>query len=107
MEDLEIAGVTIRRGEAVFASLPSANHDPRVFEDPDVLDFRREHNPHLAFGHGPHVCLGAHLARLELQVALDSLLGAFPGLALAVLAEEIPWKIGLTVRGPESLPVRW
>jgi nocardicin N-oxygenase len=107
LEDLEIAGVPIRRGEAVFASLPSANHDPRVFEDPEVLDFRRKHNPHLAFGHGPHVCLGAHLARLELQVALGSLLDAFPGLSLAVPAEEIPWKIGLTVRGPESLPVRW
>ncbi|NUP53372.1 MAG: cytochrome P450 [Catenulispora sp.] len=107
MEDLEIAGVPIRRGEAVFASLPSANHDPAVFRDPEVLDFRRAHNPHLAFGHGPHVCLGAHLARLELQVALAALLEAFPDLALAVPAQEVPWKIGLTVRGPESLPVRW
>lgn len=107
MEDLEIAGVPIRRGEAVFASLPSANHDPGVFKDPEVLDFQRAHNPHLAFGHGPHVCLGAHLARLELRVALGSLLEAFPTLALDVPAAEVPWKIGLTVRGPESLPVRW
>jgi nocardicin N-oxygenase len=106
-EDLEIAGIRIRRGEAVFASLPAANHDPDVFTDPEVLDFRRAHNPHLAFGHGPHVCLGAHLARLELRVALRSLLDAFPDLALAVPAEDVPWKIGLTVRGPEALPVRW
>jgi cytochrome P450 len=106
-EDLEIFGVPIRAGDAVFASLPAANHDPGVFAEPDALDFQREYNPHLAFGGGPHVCLGAQLARAELQVALTSLISRFPALSLAVPAAEIPWKIGLTVRGPESLPVRW
>ncbi|MEG8184039.1 cytochrome P450, partial [Nocardia terpenica] len=67
----------------------------------------RENNPHMAFGHGVHHCLGAQLARVELQVALATLLHRFPTLRLAVPLEEIPWKTGLLVRGPKSLPVSW
>ena len=107
IEDVEFGGVTIRRGDAVFASLPAANHDPDVFADPDMIDFDRSHNPHLAFGHGIHHCLGAALARAELQIALASILRRFPRLQLAVPPHEVPWKIGLTVRGPESLPITW
>lgn len=106
-ENVEFSGVTIRRGEAVFASLPSANHDPEVFTDPDGLDFDRPQNPHLAFGHGIHHCLGAALARAELDVALRTLIGRLPRLALAVPPDQVPWKVGLTVRGPDALPITW
>jgi cytochrome P450 len=85
----------------------SANRDERVFVNPDQLDLSRVDNPHIAFGHGPHRCLGAHLARMELQVALASLLRRFPRLRLAVPADEVEWKKGMLVRGPKELPVTW
>ena len=69
-EDATIAGVTIPRGEMVFAVLASANRDERQFDHADTLDITREPNRHLAFGGGIHRCLGSHLARLELRVAL-------------------------------------
>jgi nocardicin N-oxygenase len=106
-EDVEIAGVLIHKGEAVFASLPAANHDPAVFADPDRVDFDRPTAGHLAFGHGPHICLGAQLARMELSVALTALIRRLPGLRLAVSVDELHWKAGLTVRGPQTLPVTW
>ncbi|WNV90526.1 cytochrome P450 [Umezawaea sp. Da 62-37] len=106
-EDVEIAGVLIRRGEAVFASLPSANHDPNAFADPGRVDFDRRVTGHLAFGHGAHLCLGAVLARVELRIALAAIVRRLPGLRLAVPPDEVPWKLGLTVRGPRALPVTW
>ncbi len=106
-EPVELGGVRIGAGEAVFTSLPAANRDPAVFDRAGELDLTRPDNPHLAFGHGIHHCLGAQLARLELQVALSALLRRLPGLRLAVAEAEIPWKAGLLVRGPESLPVTW
>ncbi|GAA1284229.1 cytochrome P450 [Saccharothrix xinjiangensis] len=106
-EDVELGGVLVRAGEAVVASTNSANRDDRVFDDPDVLDLGREHNPHLAFGGGVHVCLGAQLARGELQVALTSLLARFPGLRLAVPPEEVLWRQGSLLRSPVELPVTW
>jgi nocardicin N-oxygenase len=106
-EPVELGGVRIGAGEAVFTSLPAANRDPAVFDRAGELDLTRPDNPHLAFGHGIHHCLGAQLARLELQVALTALLRRLPGLRLAVAEAEIPWKTGLLVRGPESLPVTW
>ncbi|ACU38429.1 cytochrome P450 [Actinosynnema pretiosum subsp. pretiosum] len=106
-EDVEVGGVLVRAGEAVVASTNSANRDDRVFTDPDVLDLAREHNPHLAFGGGVHVCLGAQLARGELQVALTSLLTRFPGLRLAVPPEQVPWRQGSLLRSPVELPVTW
>ncbi len=106
-EDMDIAGTTVRAGEAVFVQTLSANRDERVFDDPTELNLARTHNPHVAFGHGVHHCLGAQLARIELQVALASLLHRFPNLTLAVPADEVPWKTGLLVRGPKSLPVSW
>ena len=106
-EDVTIAGVLVRAGDAVFTSLPAANRDPRAFEQPHRLDLGRDPNPHVSFGQGPHHCLGAQLARLELQTALGVLLRRMPGLALAVPAAELPWKRELIVRGVESLPVRW
>ncbi|MEV2225778.1 cytochrome P450 [Nocardia vinacea] len=85
----------------------AANRDETVFDDPEDLDLTRERNPHMAFGHGAHHCLGAQLARVELQVALGLLLRRFPTLHLAVPVDEVPWKTGLLVRGPKTLPVAW
>ncbi|MBF6328845.1 cytochrome P450 [Nocardia transvalensis] len=106
-EDVELAGVIVRAGEAVFVNMQSANRDEAIFDHPEDLDFARRHNPHVAFGYGAHHCLGAQLARLELQVALGSLLRRFPTLHLAIPAEDVPWKTGLLVRGPKELPVSW
>ncbi|MFB7716493.1 cytochrome P450 [Nocardia sp. NPDC056100] len=106
-EDVELSGTRIRAGEAVFINTQAANRDESVFTAADALDLTREHNPHMAFGHGFHHCLGAQLARIELQVVLDTLLRRFPALRLAVPDAEIPWKRGMLVRGPTSLPVSW
>jgi nocardicin N-oxygenase len=80
-EDVTLGSVAIRQGEAVMVSLDAANHDARVFPDPKRLDLGRQPNPHLSFGDGPHFCLGAALARLELEVALRSLIWGLPALA--------------------------
>jgi cytochrome P450 len=107
LEDVELGGVLVRAGEPVVASLSSANRDGTVFADPDRLDLGREVNPHLGFGHGVHHCIGAQLARMELQVALEALLAGTPGLRLAVPDKELVFKSGLLVRGLTSLPVAW
>jgi cytochrome P450 len=104
-EDVTIGGVTIPRGETVLAVLASANRDERQFKNPDALDITREPNRHLAFGLGPHFCLGAPLARLEGQIAIATLLGRFPELRLAVAPDRLRWRRGLLLRGVESLPV--
>ncbi len=106
-EDVMVGDVLVRAGEPVLGALASANRDDKVFEHPDELDFHRESNPHLGFGHGPHHCVGAQLARMELQVALQTLITRFPNLELAVAEEELPWKKGMLVRGLQELPVRW
>ncbi|MGM1057797.1 cytochrome P450 [Saccharothrix sp. Mg75] len=103
-EDVELSGVTIAAGEAVFVNNVAANRDPSVFERPGEIDFRREHNPHIMFGHGVHHCIGAPLARMELQVALGSLLKRFPTLRLD---GDVRLKRGRLIRGPQSLMVRW
>ncbi|PXX71505.1 nocardicin N-oxygenase [Nocardia tenerifensis] len=106
-EDLELGGVTIKAGESVFVNAQSANRDEDVFADPTELNLLRQHNPHLAFGHGVHHCLGSQLARVELQEAIGALLRRFPSLRLAVPLEDVPWKVGLMVRGPKTLAVMW
>ena len=80
VEDVELSAGTVRAGEPVLVSLPGANRDPEIFDNPETFDFTREQNPHVAFGHGPHHCLGAQLARMELQVALHTVLDRFPEL---------------------------
>src|SRR5215471_11054161 len=77
-EDIEVAGVAIRAGEAVVLSGGAGNHDKRVFADPDRFDVARHPNPHLTFGHGPRFCIGAPLARIELQAVFARLFGRFP-----------------------------
>jgi cytochrome P450 PksS len=102
--DTEIGGTTIPRGGLVLAVLGSANRDERHFEDPDVLDLARDPNRHLAFGRGGvHHCLGAPLARMEGQIALNALLQRFPGARLA--PETLRWRRGLFLRGLERLPL--
>jgi cytochrome P450 len=91
----------------VLLARHAANRDPRRYPDPDRLDLTRDAKGHLTLGHGAHHCLGAPLARMDLQVALTALLDRFPALRLAVPAEEIEWKTGIAVRGPVTLPVAW
>jgi cytochrome P450 len=106
-EDVPVGDVVIARGEPVLVEVPVTNRDPRVFADPDALVLDRDPNPHLAFGHGAHYCLGAQLARLELQVALERVLTRMPGLRLAVPEQELGWNRGYMVRGVTALPVVW
>lgn len=107
LEDVEIRGVRIRAGDAVYTSYLAANRDPEVFPDPDTIDVERSPNPHVAFGFGPHYCPGGMLARLESELLVDVLLDQVPGLKLAVPPEEVPFRKGALIRGPESLPVTW
>ena len=107
LEDVTIAGVTIRRGDVVLPAIISANRDQAQFPDPDALDLARTPNKHLAFGMGPHFCIGAPLARLEGAIALTSLFRRFPRLRLAAPAQTLPWRRALFFRGLEELPVVW
>ena len=107
LEDVELGGVTVRAGEAVVVQLASANRDESVFPHPDEIDLGRQESPHVGFGFGPHHCLGAPLARMELQVALRTLLTRFPGLRLADTGHDIDWKTGLATRGPARMLVTW
>ncbi|MGQ4733137.1 cytochrome P450 [Streptomyces sp. Ju416(a)] len=107
-EDVELGGVRIKAGEAVLPSTMSANRDASVFENPDVMDFGRKHNPHIAFGYGAHHCVGAQLARLELQVAIATLLERLPGLRPAVPVAEVPWRDARNVwSSPAELKATW
>ncbi|MER6915140.1 cytochrome P450 [Streptomyces sp. NPDC000594] len=107
LEDVELEGAVIRAGETVTLSVQAANRDPERFPDPDTLDVRRRATGHLSFGHGIHQCLGQQLARVEMRVALPALLARFPGLRLAVPADEVPLRAGLDVYGVHRLPVTW
>jgi cytochrome P450 len=101
-----LGGASIRAGDQVTVSIAGANRDPAVFADPDVFDLRRANaGRHLAFAHGPHFCLGAHLARLEAQVAVGTLLARLPRLRLDPGYPSAPR--GLVFRKPPALQVRW
>ncbi|HWG14308.1 MAG TPA: cytochrome P450 [Streptosporangiaceae bacterium] len=106
-EDVEVGGQLIRVGEGVIVAINSANRDEQVFPDGDVLDLERAHNPHVRFGYGAHHCLGAQLARMELQVGVGGLLKHFPGLRFAGTAEDVPWRVGTLVHGPRELLLAW
>ncbi|MEU0052339.1 cytochrome P450 [Streptomyces sp. NPDC006309] len=107
VEDIEVAGTTIRAGEAVLFATSVINRDPAVYDDPDALDLNRSARHHMAFGFGIHQCLGQNLARAELEIALGSLFARLPGLRLAAPAEDIPFKPGDTIQGMLELPVTW
>lgn len=106
-EDVEIAGVRVRAGETVVASIAAANRDPDRFQAPDDLDITRDATEHIAFGHGVHQCLGQHLARMEMRTGYPALLRRFPTLRLAVPREEVPLRDDMLVYGVHRLPVTW
>ncbi|MFD5192686.1 cytochrome P450 [Streptomyces sp. NPDC058357] len=103
-EDIEVGGTLVRAGSPVLVAVGAANRDALRFSAPGVLDIAREGNQHLGFGHGVHHCLGAPLARLELQEALSALITRFPQLRLA---GDVTWKSEMLVRGPRVMPVEW
>jgi cytochrome P450 len=105
--EIEIGGVAIQPGDLVLLSVESANLDERAFAEPAAFDVDRVDNAHLAFGHGPHFCPGAQLARIELQVVFGTLLGRFPTLRLAVPVEEVRPRSGRLTGGIVELPVTW
>ncbi|CAM5314763.1 cytochrome P450 [Streptomyces tanashiensis] len=102
-QDTELAGRRIRAGDKVVVFHASANHDERVFVDPHRLDLARTPNPHVSFGDGPHVCLGAHFARLQLRVLYEETRAACGGLILAGPPRRL---VSNFVNGIKSLPVR-
>lgn len=103
--DTELCGVAIRRGEAVCPIVGSANHDEAQFEDPERFDIGRQPNRHVAFGFGPHFCLGAPLARLEAKVAFRTLLQRYQSFQLARPRAGLTWRRSQSVRGLEALPL--
>jgi cytochrome P450 len=102
--DVELGGKQIKYRQAVIAVLAAGNRDPQRFSDPDTLDLERKENRHLAFGWAAHFCFGAPLAKIEGQIAFNSLLKKFPALAIA---PETPlvWRENLGLRGLKKLPV--
>ena len=105
--DIELGGKQLRRGEMVIAVLSSANRDERQFVNADELDIERQNKNHAAFGRGVHYCLGAPLARMEAEIALNTLLRRLPGLRLAVAVEELVYRQVPLFHSLKSLPVRF
>ena len=106
IEDLTIGGQLIRAGDKVLMNLPAGNWDPEFVDNPDVFDVDRSARGHVAFGYGAHQCIGANLARVEMQVAFATLARRLPGLKLAVPAGELRFK-DADIYGMKELPVTW
>lgn len=102
---MDVGGCPLRQGQSLTVSLRGANRDPEVFDDPHRFNVSRKHRPHVAFGGGAHICIGAPLARLEAQVALVKLFERFPSLALAHPDETPSWRMLPFFRGMQALPV--
>ncbi|MGP4026353.1 cytochrome P450 [Actinomadura sp. 3N407] len=108
LTDIELSdGSVIKEGSSVLLSEEGANTDGSVFKDPFTIDIRRKENHHMTFGAGIHYCVGAALARMELQVATETLLRRFPDVRLAVPAEELPRGLGGFMEGFSEVPVTW
>lgn len=105
--ELTVDGVTIPAGDLVLLNVRDANHTEHVFDTPEAFDVARADNPHLTFGHGPHFCAGAPLARMELQALFGTLFDRFPTLRLAVPAEQVRAREYHLTGGLEQLPVTW
>jgi cytochrome P450 len=105
-EDVVMDGKVIAKGDIVMPVLLAANRDPAVFPDPNRFDIRREPNKHIAFGNGIHYCLGAPLARLEGEIAINTLLRRLPDLTLNAPVDSLEWNEGLLIHGLKALPVR-
>ncbi|MES1975620.1 MAG: cytochrome P450 [Pseudomonadota bacterium] len=107
LEDVEVNGHLVKKGEGLFALIAAANRDPAVFECPNDFDITRAPDNHLAFSYGVHQCLGQPLARAELQTVFGTIFQRFPGLRLEVPFEEIVFKGDHFVYGLEALPLTW
>ncbi|MFJ8547231.1 cytochrome P450 [Streptomyces sp. NPDC093586] len=107
VEDVELEGRLIRKGEVVTVALSAANRDPALFPGPDALDLSRNAGRHLGFGYGVHQCVGQQLARVEMRVAFSQLISAFPGLRLDVDPGEIETTRLASMYGVRRLPVSW
>mgnify|MGYP005850289997 CR=1 FL=1 len=105
LEDFEYKGIPLRRGQEVALMYASGNRDPRKFPNPDRLDLTRVENPHLTFGLGIHYCIGAPLARLELQTSFQTLLKRLPSIHLAT--DRVEYAGGFVIRGHKAMPVAW
>jgi len=106
VEDVELGGVKIRAGSPVGVCIAAANRDPRYFRDPDVFDIHRREQGHITFGWGRHLCLGQHVARMEMSVALKRFTDRLPSLRFDEEAPA-PRQRGFLFRSPGSLSVRW
>ncbi len=104
--DVDIAGVTIREGDAVILSINAANRDPSAFSDAETFAPGREERAHLGFGHGTHFCIGASLARTELRIVFATLAERLPGLRLATSMDDLKVRPTIT-GGVTELPVTW
>lgn len=104
LRDVELQGKQVKEGQILITFLGAANHDPRQFREPGVLDLTREDNRHLGFGMGIHYCLGAPLARVEAQIAIPALLKRYPDAELEVAQPQ--WGSSFILRGLKSLPLR-
>ena len=106
-DDIDIAGVTIVQGDLVLLDPGSANHDPSAFPDPDAVDFNRQGVPHVSFGYGARYCLGAPLARIELNAVFSQMIPRFPNMRLAVDAVDLTINTEALGAGLVELPVFW
>jgi cytochrome P450 len=107
LEDVEVGGQLIRKGEGVLAMISAANRDPAVFDEPDNFDIRRHSMRHIAFSYGIHQCIGQPLARAELQIVFATLFRRLPGLALTTPVSDLPFKHNAFVFGVDAMPITW
>jgi len=107
IEDLEVGGQVIRKGEGLLVLLAAANRDEAVFDSPDTFNISRDLKRHVAFGAAIHQCIGSALARAELQMSFDALFARLPNLRLAVPAKDVTYKFDSLFFGVHSLPVAW
>ncbi|MBO3749902.1 cytochrome P450 [Streptosporangiaceae bacterium NEAU-GS5] len=107
MSEVELAGTCLSPGQVVIPMVEVANRDPSVFDAPDEFRPGRDTNPHMGWGYGRHMCLGAAHARIELEVAIETLLRRLDGLAIDVDVEGLRWRDRMFIRGLWSLPVTW
>ena len=107
MEETELAGTRLSRGQVVIPLTDAANRDPEVFGDADTFRPERTPNPHLGFGHGRHMCLGAAHARVEAEAGVSALVQRLPRLAVGLEPAQLEWRDHMFIRGVWSLPVTW
>jgi cytochrome P450 len=106
-EDMTFAGESIKAGDFLLMNLPAGNWDPEFVENPEAFDIHRNARGHLAFGYGVHQCIGANLARVEMQIAFSTLARRLPGLELSLAPEQMKFKESSGIYGMQELPVSW